>query len=77
LFFANIAKLSSEEFQEQFASRYRLSGSDLEHDLSVQTVANSRVAVDKMNHFSIAAFLLVLSSLLLTSSFVVELFSRF
>ncbi|WP_425080379.1 Pycsar system effector family protein [Ruegeria arenilitoris] len=77
LFFSDIADFSAEEFQSEFALRYGKGSDALEHDLSVQAVANSRIAVNKMHHFSISALLLVMSTALLTSSFFAELFSRF
>lgn len=72
LFFGDIAKLSAEDFQSSFSSRYVNGSEALEHDLSVQTVANSRIAVDKMKHFSLATMLLVLSVFILAISIVIE-----
>lgn len=76
LFFGDIAKLTADEFQADFSSRYGQDVEDLLHDLSVQTVANSRIAMDKLSHFSFAALLLVLSTLLITISYALELFDR-
>jgi len=76
LFFADIGKMTAESFKEEFRKRAE-SEHHLIDDLSVQTVANSRIATNKMNHFSIAAFLLLAGFLLLSLSVILELLSRF
>ncbi|MFK8034874.1 MAG: Pycsar system effector family protein [Hyphomicrobiales bacterium] len=53
LFFGDVAKLTANEYSEKFNERY-CDMSNLLEDMSQQTSINSKIAMDKMNHFTLS-----------------------
>ncbi|MFN3209508.1 Pycsar system effector family protein [Roseovarius indicus] len=76
LFYGEIAKLSEEEFRSKFDSRYSDEGKLLE-DYANQVIANSKIASEKMGHFSIAVLLIGGGGIMLLLDLAFQFFSKF
>lgn len=75
LFFGEIAKLSEQELELKIASRYS-DTRNLLKDYSNQVLANSKIAKDKMGHFSLAVMLIAIGALFALASIASEIMQR-
>lgn len=73
IYFGDIASFSAAEFGEKFSERYR-NIDNLIEDLSIQCSIVSKIAVDKMNHFTWSLLLTVSGVVCLVISLAMELF---
>lgn len=75
LYFYDIAQVSADEFEAGFSERYS-NEAMLCSDLAREVHENSKIAVDKFHHFSVAALFLSAACLLLGISVVLEIFAN-